>query len=98
MSSTANLVSANPRKRVYCPHCDEYLSKSAYYKHKLLYYDEALQEWSGSEVHASASHTSQAPLGVNSSDWVSFEFSPAMRTAETEYREEVNQPEPLCKQ
>ena len=79
--------SANPRKRVYCPHCDEYLSKSAYYQHKLLYYDEAIQKWS-TEIRVSA--TSQAPLGVNSSDWVSFEFSPAL-TAETECREEASQ-------
>ena len=42
------------------------------------------------------SATSQAPLGVNSSDWVSFEFSPAL-TAETECREEASQPEPLSK-
>ena len=33
------------RKRVYCDHCDNYLSKSTYYRHRSKYYNIATGKW-----------------------------------------------------
>lgn len=53
-------------KRVYCPHCDDYICKSMFYEHKHLHYDEEKQEWrSWSNEHSLS---------------VSFEFSPAVES------------------
>lgn len=41
------MASRSQRKRVYCPHCDEYVSRSLFYQHKQLYFDELQQEWMG---------------------------------------------------
>ena len=68
MSSSS---SRNP-KRVHCPHCDEFLSRSSYYQHKQLYFDETLQKWNKDD-HNHAACESNPPL----SSWVSFEFSPS---------------------
>ncbi len=32
-------MSENPRKRVFCPHCKEFVSRTTYYAHRQLYYD-----------------------------------------------------------
>ena len=32
-------MSGRKRHRKFCPHCEEYLSKSAFYEHKKKYYD-----------------------------------------------------------
>ena len=52
------------RKRLYCPHCDEQLSRSLYYQHKQLYYDSTQHEWK-----------KYRPTTPTVSD-VNFEFSP----------------------
>lgn len=36
---------SNSRKRLFCGHCKEYVSKSLFYKHKQLYYDEKEKKW-----------------------------------------------------
>ena len=36
-------MSGNPRKRVFCPHCQEFVSRSTYHSHKQLYYSS--QQW-----------------------------------------------------
>lgn len=53
------------RKRVYCPHCEEHISRSHFYQHKHLYYDENLQDW---RCDRSVQHTEQD---------VFYEFSPS---------------------
>ena len=32
-------------RRVYCPHCKDHLSKSAYYRHRRQFFDRAKREW-----------------------------------------------------
>lgn len=34
------------KRRVYCEHCEQYLSKSTYYRHKSKYYDPSNETWS----------------------------------------------------
>lgn len=58
------------RKRVYCPHCDDYIARSLYYQHKHLYYDEIRRSWLPN-VRESAE---QLQLDE---DIVSYEFSPS---------------------
>ena len=53
------------RKRVFCPHCEDYIARSSYYQHKHLYYDDIQNIWlpqSGSTEQLQD---------------VSFEFSPS---------------------
>ena len=56
------------RKRVHCPHCDDYISKSLFYQHKHLYYDENKQEW----------RSNDDSIVAPASTFVSFEFSPTL--------------------
>lgn len=51
------------RKRVYCPHCEEYVSRSLFYEHKNLHYDESGQKWRSNRT--------------NQDLQVSYEFSPS---------------------
>ena len=60
------------RKRVYCPHCKDYVSKSHFYQHKHLYYDEIQKAWLQSE---------QAEQEV-----ISFEFSPGEESPQCHMR------------
>ena len=56
------------RKRVRCPHCDEYISRSLFYQHKQLFFDEDLQKWNQA-----------SDLNINTSEDIqpiSFEFNP----------------------
>ena len=32
-------------RRIYCPHCKDYLSKSAYYRHRRQFFDRTKKEW-----------------------------------------------------
>ena len=32
-------------RRVYCPHCKDHLSKSAYYRHRRQFFDRTKREW-----------------------------------------------------
>ena len=34
------------KRRLYCEHCEQYLSKSTYYRHKSKYYDPSNRTWS----------------------------------------------------
>lgn len=36
---------AEQRKRVHCPHCNEYVSRSIFYQHKQLYFDDFRQRY-----------------------------------------------------
>lgn len=45
MASSAS----RPRKRVYCPHCCEYISRSLFYQHRQLYFDQSKNHWKRSE-------------------------------------------------
>ena len=38
-------------KRYHCEHCDEYISKTLYYRHRSLYYDKHARKWSKERVH-----------------------------------------------
>ena len=33
------------RRRLYCEHCESYLSKSAYYRHRMRYFDTSHNQW-----------------------------------------------------
>ena len=67
--------SSSRNKRVRCPHCDEFLSRSSYYQHKQLYFDETLQKWKDNR-HDDAIPESKRLRGPALSSLVSFEFSP----------------------
>lgn len=57
------------RKRLYWYHCHKYLSKSTFYQHKQLYFDEeGAKKWKRAAGRR----------------WVSFEFSPNYAESETE--------------
>ena len=57
-------VHIRERKRVFCPHCDDFVSKSLYYRHKHLYFENENRIWTRMQPN-------------NSSEFcVSFEFSP----------------------
>jgi hypothetical protein len=43
------------RKRLYCGHCEDYVSKTLYYKHKQIYYDDRSKKWSKERVLDNAS-------------------------------------------
>ena len=34
-----------PRRSLLCPHCEEVVSKTTYYRHKAAYYNESENEW-----------------------------------------------------
>ncbi len=63
-NSVGSASNAQCRKRLYCPHCDEYVSRSLYYQHRQLYFDSTQHHW---ERPSSSTYT---PSDVN------FEFSP----------------------
>ena len=56
-------------KRVYCPHCDEYVARSLYYLHKQLYFDCNRETWKRS-VTIEGSDKLKRGFTIN------FEFSP----------------------
>lgn len=56
------------RKRIHCPHCDEYISKSLFYQHKHLYFDETVQQWKKSR------HLGDS--GYFNPELATFEFTP----------------------
>lgn len=58
----ANKKSSN--KRVFCPHCKDFVAWSLYYQHKQLYYDSSNKKWK--EMKS----TDKTTFTVN------FEFSP----------------------
>ena len=58
----ANKKSSN--KRVFCPHCEDFVARSLYYEHKQLYYDSSNKKWK--EMKS----TDKTTFTVN------FEFSP----------------------
>ena len=41
---------ADSRGKRFCGHCEEYLSKSVYYRHRRLYYNKSTQQWGSSRV------------------------------------------------
>ena len=43
--ATMNRDSARKRQRKFCPHCNQYLSKSAFYDHKRDYFDPKKGTW-----------------------------------------------------
>lgn len=46
-------------QRIFCPHCDERVSKSTYYRHREKYYDVRTGEWrTGVEGVTSSARTS----------------------------------------
>ena len=51
-----------PRRSVLCPHCAETVSKTTYYRHKAVYFDERTQEWSR-KVDSSESSDDSGPMG-----------------------------------
>ena len=57
------------RKRLYCPHCGDYVSKSVYYNHKKLHFDSRRKRWK----QESSRMTARSELNRSI---VSFEFSP----------------------
>ena len=61
----ASISRCQERKRVYCPHCKDYVSRSLFYGHKQLYYDENLHKWDA-VTSTSAVHQPE----------VTFEFTP----------------------
>ena len=65
-NSTSSASNAQCRKRLYCPHCDEHVSRSLYYQHKQLYFDSTQHQWKRCKPSASTC----TPSDVN------FEFSP----------------------
>lgn len=60
---------SDQRKRVYCPHCDNYISRTSFYGHKLLHFDDTQQVW--------RKESEESIAGVQ----VSFEFSPECSTS-----------------
>ncbi len=38
------------RASVLCPHCDQYLSKSSYYRHKSSFYNKVTKQWLTSSI------------------------------------------------
>ena len=60
------IMATKSRKRVFCPHCNDYISRSLYYQHRHLYYDEDRSIWCGN-----------ADSDDNNLQDVSFEFSPS---------------------
>ena len=65
-NSTSSASNAQYRKRLYCPHCDEHVSRSLYYQHKQLYFDSTQHQWKRYRTSTSTC----TPSDVN------FEFSP----------------------
>ena len=59
---TMERAPAVKRRRIYCGHCEEYLAKSAFYRHKGKYFDADSKTWTTSpaaeDVHASSSDSS----------------------------------------
>ena len=51
------MVDVKERKRLYCGHCEDYVSKTLYYKHKQIYYDDGNKKWSKERVLDNASST-----------------------------------------
>lgn len=52
MATVAPHSSATLEKnRVYCPHCDKKLSKTTFYAHKRLYFNQLTRKWSKSRVN-----------------------------------------------
>ena len=39
-------MSSQQRRSYFCEHCDDYVSKTLYFKHKRLYYDRKTKIWS----------------------------------------------------
>ena len=40
-----------PRKNLFCPHCDEMVSKTTFYRHKKCYYDSRAKRWTKTTVN-----------------------------------------------
>ena len=56
---------AQQRKRIYCPHCDEYVARTVFYQHKQLYFDDTQQIYTD--------HDYPQQVGP-----IAFEFTPDM--------------------
>ena len=44
---------SDEKKRVYCEHCNEYISRSLYYLHRRQYYDPKQRKWSSDRIYTS---------------------------------------------
>ncbi len=40
------------RRRIFCPHCEEYVSKTTYYRHRDSHYDVQKNEWRSGHYQA----------------------------------------------
>ena len=45
----AELPAKRIRASILCPHCDQYLSKSSYYRHRFSFYNKLTKQWSKSK-------------------------------------------------
>ena len=61
---------AESPKLIYCGHCEKYLTKTVYYKHKRLYYDKTKKEWLPSRVFSQTPNEDSTfhPTSVDSMD------------------------------
>ena len=58
----AALLTKRIRASILCPRCDQYLSKSSYYRHRLGLYNKLTKQWSKSKEY-SEKFQSQAQIG-----------------------------------
>ena len=50
MASSSDVV--RPRRRLYCPHCQDNVGHSTYYRHRDMYYNANTNQWSeGQDIH-----------------------------------------------
>ena len=55
-----------PKQRYHCGHCDADLSKTQFYRHKSLYYDQRSRKWSSSQLPKS--NSDDIPFSLSSSE------------------------------
>ena len=44
------MVDGESSKQRFCGHCEKYLSKSVYYRHRRLYYNKLTEQWSSTRL------------------------------------------------
>ena len=66
-SLTSSSTAIVNRKRYYCGHCDEYLSKTVYFQHRRLYFEVKCQKWSKKRLFACAGRGESEPTSAEDS-------------------------------
>ena len=43
---------STPKETIFCPHCEQYLRKKTYRRHKFLYFDDVAEKWTRTQSQA----------------------------------------------